>query len=189
MCVHKNVQMPSQAVSGLVLKVTRSAQMIPHMRQSQFPRLSLALVSNSVLDSQIPWLFLFRHCPRASGIPKSTAYISPRCEGQGRFLESNAELRSSRDSGSNGSARWWHAGRDRGVVFEPGRPCPRRTRARDSWRTNSCCSLCSALLRGFLRPKMQCNVTNGTAFAGVLATVNDGQGFRNVARTVSREQT
>lgn len=77
-CVHKNVQMPRQGVSGLVLKVTRSAQMIPHMRQSQFPRLSLALVSNRVLDSQIPWLFLFRHCLRASGIPKPTAYISPK---------------------------------------------------------------------------------------------------------------
>lgn len=89
-CVHKNVQMPSQGVSGLVLKVTHSAQMIPHMRQSQFPRLSLALVSNSVLDLQIPWLFLFRHCLRASGIPKPTAYISPRCEVLGRFLESNA---------------------------------------------------------------------------------------------------
>lgn len=38
-CVHKNVQMPSQGVSGLVLKETHSAQMIPHMRQSQFPRL------------------------------------------------------------------------------------------------------------------------------------------------------
>lgn len=122
-CAHKNVQMPSQGVSGLVLKVTHSAQMIPHMRQSQFPRLSLALVSNSVLDSQIPWLFLFPHCLRASGIPKSTAYISPRCEGQGRFLESQAELGSSRDSGSNGSTRWWHAGCDRGVVFERGRPC------------------------------------------------------------------
>lgn len=130
-CVHKNVQMPSQGVSGLVLKVTRSAQMIPHMRQSQFPRLSLALVSNSVLDSQIPWLFLFRHCLRASGIPKPTAYISPRCEGLGRFLESNAELGSGRgqcstlDSGSNGSARWWwQACCDRGVVFGCGRPCP-----------------------------------------------------------------
>lgn len=130
-CVHKNVQMPSQGVSGLVLKVTRSAQMIPHMRQSQFPRLSLALVSNSVLDSQIPWLFLFRHCLRASGIPKPTAYISPRCEGLGRFLESNAELGSGRgqcstlDSGSKGSARWWwQACCDRGVVFGCGRPCP-----------------------------------------------------------------
>lgn len=129
-CVHKNVQMPSQGVSGLVLKVTHSAQMIPHMRQSQFPRLSLALVSNSVLDSQIPWLFLFRHCLRASGIPKPTAYISPRCEDQGRFLESNAVSGSGRgqcstlESGSNGRARWWQAGCDRGVVFGCGRPCP-----------------------------------------------------------------
>lgn len=63
--------MPRQGLSGLVLKETHSAQMIPHMRQSQFPRLSLALVSNSVLDSQIPWLFLFRHCLRASGHTKT----------------------------------------------------------------------------------------------------------------------
>lgn len=129
-CVHKNVQMPSQGVSGLVLKVTHSAQMIPHMRQSQFPRLSLALVSNSVLDSQIPWLFLFRHCLRASGIPKPTAYISSRCEVLGRFLESNAVSGSGRgqcstlESGSNGRTRWWQAGCDRGVVFGCGRPCP-----------------------------------------------------------------
>lgn len=34
----------------------------------------------------------------------------------------------------------------------------------------------SALLRGLLRPMMQCNVTNGTAFVGVLATVDDGKG-------------
>lgn len=59
--VHKNVQMPSQSVSGLVSKVTHSAQMLPHMRQSQFPP---SVVPNCVLDSQIPWLFLFRHCLR-----------------------------------------------------------------------------------------------------------------------------
>lgn len=137
-CVHKNVQMPSQGVSGLVLKVTRSAQMIPHMRQSQFPRLSLALVSNSVLDSQIPWLFLFRHCLRASGIPKPTAYISPRCEDLGRLLESNAVSGSGRgqcstlESGSNGRTRWVASGlRSRGRV-RMWSSVPAGTCARDS---------------------------------------------------------
>lgn len=180
--MHKNVQMPSQGASGLVLKVTHSAQMIPHMRQSQFPRLSLALVSNSVLDSQIPWLFLFRHCLRASGIPKPTAYISPRCESQGRFLESNAECGSNRDqcstldSGSNGRARWWQACCGRGVAFGCGRPCPQEL-VLVTARRFLLLPMLSALLRGRLRPMMQCDVTNGTALVGVLPTVNDRKGF------------
>lgn len=82
-CVHKNVQMPSQGVSGLVFKVTHSAQMIPHMRQSQFPRLSLPLVSNSVLDSQIPWLFLFPSLLTLAAYQKFTAYIQSKMRSPG----------------------------------------------------------------------------------------------------------
>lgn len=120
-----------------------------------------------------------------------TAYISPRCDGLGLLLEWNAETGSGRDSGSNGSARWWHAGCDRGVgrvrmVVVRAHKNPR------SWQLEKLLLLpmlfCLASMAVLVRKKMQCNVTDGTVFVGVVAAVDNDQGFRNVARTIRHEQ-